>query len=201
MGLLPFQDLLQLLLQLAAFLIAQCVIFGLGAGQPVAEECIGQLAQGGLIEAVVVDEDGETILQPVPDVPQERALAEEGAVLAEGTVAHPRLERAVAGRLLVEHLVGFGDQAAFKGIGPVGAECCGEISAQTVGQRLLSGNGRNAEQSVSVAGWKLSRLRYPGARVVGDVRLRIIFVGPAVTAKPSKSNMYRRPRSRRCGFP
>ena len=57
-----------------------------------------------------------------------------------------------AGALLVERFVGFGDQAALQHVGPIGAERGGEVGTEPVGKRLLSSDGRDAEQDAIVAG-------------------------------------------------
>ena len=59
---------------------------------PVPEGRVGQFLEGGVVEAVVVDHGGEAVLASVPDVPEERALVEERAVLLEEFVAQPVFE-------------------------------------------------------------------------------------------------------------
>ena len=54
---------------------------------PFAEVTEGQLFEGAVVEAVVIDEDMEAVLEAVPAVPDEGAVVEEGAVLLKRLVA------------------------------------------------------------------------------------------------------------------
>ena len=88
-------------------------------------------------------------------------------MLAKSAVTHPGFERAITGELLVELLIGLGNQSAFQGIGPIVPKRCSKVGAQPVGQRFLSSDGRDTEQTVIVTERELRHPCYPGTRLVG----------------------------------
>ena len=53
---------------------------------PFSQLVVDQVPQAGLIKLVVVDDGGEPILAAVPDVPEERPIVEQLAVLLKETV-------------------------------------------------------------------------------------------------------------------
>ena len=59
---------------------------------PVAEVAVGELLQGGVVEAVVVDQGVEAIGAAIPEVPDKRAVVEELGMLLEIFVAQPVFE-------------------------------------------------------------------------------------------------------------
>src|SRR5450755_3084280 len=93
-----FVNLFQFLLQLSGGDIASfraCnarLLLGLLRCNPRAEIGIDQPLKAGGIEAVIVDEGREAIAQAIPDMPDERAIVEELAVLCKKAVAQPERE-------------------------------------------------------------------------------------------------------------
>ena len=134
-GRLAFEDLDELGLQMLGGGEARICAFDAGlligalAVDPVAEIGVDQLLQRPPAfavrrgEAVVVDQRMEAVAPPVPDVPDERALMEQLAMLREETVAQPVIER-LAGEADV------GEQARELRGRPLGAEGVGEERVQ-----------------------------------------------------------------------
>ena len=64
---------------------------GFGVGlllmNPIAEVAVGQFLEIGVVELVVVNQGGETVFATVPDVPEEGAFMEQGAVLLKELIA------------------------------------------------------------------------------------------------------------------
>ncbi len=65
---------------------------GLLSANPIAEVGEGELLQIGVGELVIIYQRAETVLETVPDVPNERAMMEERAMLLEESVAQPVLQ-------------------------------------------------------------------------------------------------------------
>lgn len=94
---------------------------GLLAANPIAEVGEGELLQTGVGELVIVHQRAETVLETVPDVPDEGAMMEERAMLLEESVAQPVLQRSAG----VIHL---GEQGFLPGGVPILAVGAGESS-------------------------------------------------------------------------
>ena len=79
---------------------SQSIVSSLRAGSnlivlpldPTSQKGEGNLAEGGSIQSVVVQKDGETIPAPIPHVPDEWPVVEQPAVLIEELVAKPAFE-------------------------------------------------------------------------------------------------------------
>ena len=98
-GRLALADQLELLLQLlrgeqsALRPRYSLLVLGPLSGDPVSQIGIGQPVEGVVVEFVVVDEGREAVPPAVPDVPDERSVMEQPAVLGEEAIAQPLLER------------------------------------------------------------------------------------------------------------
>ena len=139
---------------------------------PVAEIGVDQLLQRPPAfavrrgEAVVVDERMEAVAPPVPDVPDERALVEQFAMLREEPVAQPVVER-LAG------VAGVGEQARKLRGGPIGAEGVGEQRVQALlGGRLALESGKT-DNAISVG----MRLKAIGQRAGQSRKLAPVWLG------------------------
>jgi hypothetical protein len=97
-GGLAFEDELELFLELLG--LQQAVVSpGLLVGHgfllsldPIAEVGVNQFLQQLVVELVVVDQGAETVLPAIPNLPDERAVMEQLAVLLEEPVAEPVLQ-------------------------------------------------------------------------------------------------------------
>ena len=109
---------------------------------PVAEIAVGQLLQGGVVEAVIVDQGVKAIAATIPQVPEEGAVMKELGVLLEAFVAQPVFE----GCRFAAFEPGSGDQGAFV----EGAEGGSEELTQASSGGLLAVERRQADKTVFV---------------------------------------------------
>ena len=94
-------------------------------------------------ELVIIHQRAETVLEPVPDVPDEGAMMEERAMLLEESVAQPVLQRSAG----VIHL---GEQGFLPGGVPILAVGAGEEFAQAFGGRAFAFGGTDGHDAIVI---------------------------------------------------
>ena len=126
------------------------LLVGALAVDPVAEIGVDQLFQRAPAfavrrgEAVVVDERMETVAPPVPDVPDERALVEQLAMLRKETIAQPVIKRLAGEAVSASRLASFAaDHSAPNSIG--------KERVQALFGRRFALQGRKADDAVIVS--------------------------------------------------
>ena len=148
-------------------------------GDPVAQVAVGQGFQKTAASAVVlrqlviVDQGVETVaFAAVPDMPDERTMMDQLAVLFEEAVAQPVVEARAAGprEQLVEH-------AVVPGVAEGGGQ---QFEQPLAGGRLAPHRG-NADDAVLVRPGSQPRATpRPFALLVGQFHTGILFCGPAI---------------------
>jgi hypothetical protein len=132
--------------------------------------------QGGVVEFVVIDQGMEAVFAAVPEVPDERALVEQVAVLLEEFVAQPVVEGGFFG-------AGGGEQVAFV----EWAEGGSEQAAQAGGGGLFAVQRRQADDAVGVGvGFQAVRAE---RRAVGEFGTGL--ARPAVAEQPGDGDLQR----------
>ena len=59
---------------------------------PIAQVCVDEFVEAGGIQFVVVDQSREAVFAAIPDVPEERTVVEQSAVLGKEIIPQPLLE-------------------------------------------------------------------------------------------------------------
>ena len=97
-----------------------------------------------MVQLVIVHQGVEAVFLAVPEMPEEGAAVEEGAVLGEEVIPQPVLQAGFAGALAFE--AGLLNEVALV----VAAQGGGEQGAQTGGGGLFPVQGRQADDAVSI---------------------------------------------------
>lgn len=181
-----FEDELEFVLELeggevegvAAALAGLHVAFAIG--NPVAEVGVDEAGERGLVEPVVVHKSGKTALLAVPDVPEERALVEELAMLLEEPVAQPVVDRLAAVAPFLQQVIEHGGL-------PFVAISGGEKLLEAFGRGAFAAQGREADDAVLVGeGFQPVR---PESRAVREFRAGL--ARPAVAEQPGDGDLQR----------
>ncbi|MPM04011.1 hypothetical protein SDC9_50278 [bioreactor metagenome] len=150
---------------------------------PVAQVGVDQGFHLFSVEPVIVDQDREAVPQSVPDMPNERTVLEEPAVLGEELFPQPSFQ-GFAG------VVGIFQQLGQDVAGPGVAVGGGKQVQQPVGGREFTPHGRNADDTVAVrTGQQGFTPVHPLPLHVGQFHLPVKLGGPAISQEAGDGDL------------